>query len=91
MRKSLVWRNNFSAWRKVRPIYVVIQNSAIEQAGIPFTFHWGKLHETDSDRVRRMYGQRVDRWLAARRTLLATPELRRLFANGYTDRAGLSD
>jgi FAD binding domain-containing protein/D-arabinono-1,4-lactone oxidase len=64
---------------------------AIEQAGIPFTFHWGKLHETDRDRVRRMYGPRVDRWLAARRTLLATPELRRLFANGYTDRAGLSD
>jgi hypothetical protein len=64
---------------------------ALDRAGIPFTFHWGKLHETDRTRVRRMYGQRVDRWLAGRRTLLPTPELRRLFANAYTDRAGLSD
>jgi hypothetical protein len=64
---------------------------ALEQAAIPFTFHWGKLNETDRDRIRRMYGPRVDRWLAARRTLLPTPELRRLFANSYTDRAGLSD
>jgi hypothetical protein len=38
-----------------------------------------------------MYGDRVDRWLSARRTLLPTPELRRLFANAYTDHAGLSD
>ncbi|HET9040861.1 MAG TPA: FAD-binding protein [Gemmatimonadales bacterium] len=64
---------------------------ALEQAGIPFRFHWGKLHEIDRDRLRRMYGDRVDRWLSARRTLLPTPELRRLFANAYTDRAGLSD
>jgi FAD binding domain-containing protein len=64
---------------------------ALEQAGIPFTFHWGKLHEMDRDRIRRMYGTRLDRWLTARRTLLPTPELRRLFANSYTDRAGLSD
>lgn len=38
-----------------------------------------------------MYGPKVDDWLTARRTLLPTSELRRLFANAYTDRAGLSD
>jgi FAD binding domain len=64
---------------------------ALEQAGIPFRFHWGKLHDTDHVRLRRMYDDRVERWLSARRTLLDTPELRRLFANDYTDHTGLSD
>jgi FAD binding domain-containing protein/D-arabinono-1,4-lactone oxidase len=64
---------------------------AWEAAGIPYTFHWGKLNDLDAAKARRMYGGAVDRWLAARRTLLATPELRRVFSNDFTDRLGLSE
>lgn len=63
----------------------------LEEAGIPFTFHWGKLNDLHlaPDRLRRMYGDRVDRWLEARRTLLPTTELRHLFANEFLHQAGL--
>ena len=62
-----------------------------ETAGIPYTFHWGKLNDLDAAKVRRMYGSGVDRWRDARKALLATPELRRVFANEFTDRTALSD
>jgi hypothetical protein len=63
---------------------------ALEDAGIPFTFHWGKLHDLDAQRVRRMYGSRVDEWLDARRAILPDAVMRQTFANDYTDRLGLS-
>jgi hypothetical protein len=64
----------------------------LERIGIPFTYHWGKLNEIDGARLRRMYpAATVDRWKAARRTMLPTPELRRTFANAFTDRADLSE
>src|SRR5688572_22943065 len=49
-----------------------------DDAGIPYSFHWGKLNNLDSGRVRKIYGARVDEWIAARRTLLPDPELRRI-------------
>jgi FAD/FMN-containing dehydrogenase len=64
----------------------------LERIGIPFTYHWGKLNEIDAARLRRMYpAATVDRWKAARRTMLPTAELRRTFANAFTDRADLSE
>ena len=51
-----------------------------ETAGIPYTFHWGKLNDLDAAKVRRMYGSGVDRWRDARKALLvharAPPSLR---------------
>ncbi|WP_375754956.1 FAD-binding protein [Corallococcus exercitus] len=56
----------------------------LAEAFIPHTFHWGKFHELDGPAVRRLYGvERVDAWLAARKALLPTPELRAAFANDY--------
>ncbi len=56
----------------------------LDDAGIPYTFHWGKIHALDGPRVRRMYTDAaVDSWLAARKTLLDTPKLRKVFANQW--------
>jgi hypothetical protein len=60
----------------------------LERQGIPYTFHWGKQHNLDAVRVRRLYGLRVEDWLAARRQLLGAAE-RRLFANALLERLAL--
>lgn len=63
---------------------------AFDAAGIPYTFHWGKVHELDATRVRRMYGDAaVDAWRAARNGLLATPKLRKVFANDWLRGLGM--
>lgn len=64
---------------------------ALENEGVEYTFHWGKLNEVSPARMQRMYGAgRVQAWLDARRDVLPTPALRRAFANDFTDQAGLS-
>jgi FAD binding domain-containing protein len=60
----------------------------LERQGIPYTFHWGKQHNLDAARVRRLYGPRVEHWLAARRQLLGAAE-RRLFSNALLERLAL--
>jgi FAD/FMN-containing dehydrogenase len=60
----------------------------LERQGIPYTFHWGKQHNLDAARVRRLYGPRIEDWLAARRHLLGAAE-RPLFANALLERLAL--
>jgi hypothetical protein len=52
--------------------------------------HWGKLLGLGAAEVRRLYGEDVDRWLAARRALL-TPSLRRVFSNRFLEELDLED
>lgn len=57
---------------------------ALDNAGIPYTFHWGKLNDLDANRVRAMYDpQSIASWLDARRSLLTMPTLRAVFANDF--------
>jgi FAD/FMN-containing dehydrogenase len=63
---------------------------ALDQAGIPFTLHWGQCGDFTPSRVRAMYGASLDAWLDARRKLLS-PAGRRLFSNAFLDRLGLAD
>ncbi|HTI59326.1 FAD-binding protein [Mucilaginibacter sp.] len=42
----------------------------LEDEGIPFTFHWGKVNELTPERLANMYGDGIDRWIAARNKLL---------------------
>jgi FAD/FMN-containing dehydrogenase len=59
-------------------------------AGIPYTFHWGKMNNLHAPRVLDMYGTAsIEAWRSARQTLLTTPALRRLFANPFLQRVGL--
>lgn len=61
---------------------------ALEDGGIPFTFHWGKVNNLDGERVRKMYGTKIDDWMAARRTLLSNDMLH-CFTNEFMTNIGL--
>jgi hypothetical protein len=62
----------------------------LEQRGITYTQHWGQCLRYDPERVRRAFGDRVDRWLRARRSFLSAAG-RRTFANRLLQSAGLAD
>ncbi len=44
--------------------------TALEKAGIPFTFHWGKMNALNPARLQRMYGANLQRFTAARARLV---------------------
>lgn len=61
----------------------------LDEAGIPYTFHWGKQCGLNNDRMLNGYGQaRIDSWKKARRALLP-PEVRKAFNNEQIDVWGL--
>lgn len=49
--------------------------NALEAAGIPYTFHWGKMNSLNPARVERMYGDSLRKFLAARARLLSGPAI----------------
>jgi hypothetical protein len=62
----------------------------LEQDGIPFTMHWGKFNGfLTPERVRNMYGENVNRWIASREELLS-PEVREVFTNDFLRGIGLA-
>ena len=62
----------------------------LEQAGIPFTMHWGKFNASLTPaRVRNVYGENVQKWIDSRETLLS-PEVRSVFANDFLRSVGLA-
>jgi FAD binding domain len=61
-----------------------------DAAGIPYTMHWGKTNHLTNARVRSGYGGAVDKWNAARRTLLPDPVERNLFSSPFIDAVGLN-
>jgi hypothetical protein len=64
---------------------------AFESLGIPFTLHWGKVNDyLTAARVRRMYEDRVERWIAARHKILSE-KMRPVFTNAFMERCGLAD
>ncbi len=63
---------------------------AFDDAGIPFTLHWGKAGDFTRERVRKMYGSSVDEWLSCRQMLL-DENARTVFSNPFLKRAGLDE
>ncbi|MEO0794969.1 MAG: FAD-binding protein [Verrucomicrobiota bacterium] len=69
----------------------------LEQNGIPFRPHWGKFNRCliepqDPGRLmRKQWGTKVDRWIAARKTVFPDPQLRHLFTNEFIRQVGLGD
>ena len=62
----------------------------LEQAGIPFTMHWGKFNWfLTPARVQNMYGENVQKWIESRETLLS-PEVRSVFTNDFLRSVGLA-
>jgi hypothetical protein len=61
----------------------------LENAGIPYTLHWGQIHNFTPARVRTMYGTAVDEWIASRNTLL-DPQVRAVFTSPFLRQCGLA-
>lgn len=62
----------------------------IEDAGIPFTMHWGKFNSyLTPARVKNMYGANVQKWIDCREALL-NPKVRKVFTNDFLTRVGLA-
>ena len=62
----------------------------LEQAGIPFTMHWGKLNSfLTKTRVESMYGENAQKWIESREALLS-PEARQVFTNDFLKSVGLA-
>lgn len=63
---------------------------ALQQNGIPFTIHWGKNADWGfPNLVDHMYENQAEKWKQQRNSLLS-PEMARLFSNGFMDTTGLS-
>ena len=61
----------------------------LKHANIPFTCHWGQLHGMTPSHLADYFGDRVDRWKEARRTLLDSPNARTIFASPLLAETGL--
>ncbi len=63
----------------------------LEQAGIPFTLHWGKIESfLTPARLENIYGDNLTRWLQSRDTLLENDDVKKLFTNDFMTRVGLA-
>ena len=61
----------------------------MEKQNIPYTFHWGKMCELNPARLKKMYGDNIDKWKAARNKLLDA-ECLDVFTNPLLEEWGLS-
>jgi FAD binding domain len=61
---------------------------ALEDAGIPYTLHWGQINNFTPDGVRQMYGAVVDDWVKSRNQLLEPPA-RAVFSSRFLQQCGL--
>ncbi len=60
----------------------------LEDEKIDFTYHWGKINELNTDRVKRMYGSNLTNFVLARLQLLS-PHMLTAFNNGTTKAWGM--
>jgi hypothetical protein len=60
-----------------RNFYAAVWNE-LEARNIPYTFHWGKIHNLDEARTRKMYGAGIDNWIEQRNKLLS-PDSMKIF------------
>lgn len=72
-----------STWRFYNALW-----KALDDAAIPYTFHWGKVNNLNASRVRKMYGGKVDEWIVAR-TKLIPKEMLPVFTNEFMVQTGL--
>ena len=60
----------------------------LEEEQILFTFHWGKINELNPVRLANMYGDGIDKWIAARNRLLDADTMK-VFTNPLLQQWGL--
>jgi hypothetical protein len=59
-----------------------------EDAGIPYTLHWGQLNNFNDVRVRKMYSTSRDEWVDGRNRLLGE-DARKVFTSPFLQQCGL--
>jgi hypothetical protein len=69
---------------------IKLAGERLEAAGMPFTQHWGKMHNLTKARVRAAYGSNVDRWNMTRKLLLPNAAERGALSTAYLDGLGLN-
>ncbi|HKR03126.1 MAG TPA: FAD-binding protein [Bacteroidia bacterium] len=62
---------------------------SLDALNIPYTFHWGKILELNPQRIRKMYGNNIDKWIAARNQLMNDGKAIRAFNNDLLKEWGL--
>ena len=60
----------------------------LDDENIPYTVHWGKVNELNSDRINKMYGKDAVKWMAARNKLLDADSIK-VFTNPLLQQWGL--
>ena len=68
--------------------YMALWNS-LDALNIPFTFHWGKILDLNPARIRKMYGNNIDKWISARNQLMDSEASMRAFTNDLLTQWGL--
>ena len=63
---------------------------ALRTQNIPFTCHWGQEYGMDAASVLAYFGDRVDRWKAARQRLLPSTQAQAVFASSILAAVGLA-
>lgn len=63
--------------------------SDLDEAGIPYAFHWGQEHRITPAHAEKWYGARLGQWRAARESLLPDAKARRVFGSPILKDAGL--
>jgi len=63
----------------------------MDNAGIPFTLHWGQEGDYSPKRLASMYGDALGRWVSDRNRFLPDPLQRYMFTNDFMKRCGLGE
>ena len=50
----------------------------LEARNIPYSFHWGKIHNLDEVKTRKIYGGSMDKWIEQRNKIMS-PESMKIF------------
>ncbi len=58
-----------------RNFYEAVWNE-LEARNIPYTFHWGKIHNLDEPKTRKMYGAAFDNWIEQRNKIMSSDTLK---------------
>jgi hypothetical protein len=58
-----------------RNFYSAIWNE-LEARNIPYTFHWGKIHNLDEVKTRKMYGAAFDKWIEQRNKIMSSETMK---------------
>jgi hypothetical protein len=59
--------------------------AALDNAGMPYTVHWGKINSLTPERMQRMYGASLDRFIAARARIVDNATLTAFSNKAFQD------